>query len=241
MISIIIPTRDEAANLAVLLPRLTAEAEPHEVIVADGGSTDGTTALARSAGVRLVHSEPGRGMQLGAGADLAKGDVFLFLHADSTFPAGGLAALQRALAESPGAVGGNFRLVFDGDDGFSRWLTGFHAWLRRRGLFYGDSGIFVRRAAYGEIGGMRPMALMEDFEFVRRLRRLGATLCLTAPALTTSSRRFTGRKPLAIVGGWLQIHALYLLGVPSHRLARIYDAAQRRAISAVTAAYAERR
>ena len=212
MISVVIPTLNEARNLPALLRALRRESEAHEIVVADGGSRDGTPRLARAAGARLVRSAPGRGQQLAAGAQAARGDILLFLHADSGFPAGGLAHIARTLAEAPDCPGGNFRLLFDGDTGFSRWLTGFYAWIRARGLYYGDSGIFVRRAAYRDLGGIRPIALMEDYDFVRRLERSGPTRCIEDPPLVTSSRRFEGRRPLGIVLGWIEIHALFYLG-----------------------------
>jgi rSAM/selenodomain-associated transferase 2 len=228
MISVIIPILNEARNLPGLLRALRRETVAHEVLVVDAYSLDGTAAQARDLGARVVMSDPGRGRQIHEGARHARGGILLFLHADSVFPRGGLAAVDRALAARPDAPGGNFRLLFDGDDGFSRWLEGFYAWIRARGVYYGDSGIFVRRDVYQDLGGIRPVALMEDFDFVRRLERFGETLCIGDPPLITSSRRFRGRRPAMIVIGWLWIHALFLLGVPSDRLARLYDSERRR-------------
>ena len=221
-ISIIIPTLNEADFLPPLLAALAQEDVPAEVIVVDGGSTDGTAEFAAAKGHAVLRSAPGRGRQLAVGAQRARGGILLFLHADTTFPAGGLFQILEALQMSPDAVGGNFRLVFDGQDGFSRWLTGFYAWIRRRGLYYGDSAVFVRRAVYGKLGGIRPLALMEDFDFNRRLEHAGPTLCIADPALVTSSRKFYGRSPVSIVAGWLVIHALYYLGVSPKRLAALY-------------------
>ncbi len=228
MISVVIPTLNEARNLPRLLRALQRETEPHEIVVADGGSRDGTRRLARAAGARLVRSAPGRGQQLAAGAGAARGDILLFLHADSRFPTGGLARVARTLAEARDCPGGNFRLLFDGDTGFSRWLTGFYAWIRARGLYYGDSGIFVRRAVYRELGGIRPVALMEDYDFVRRLERRGRTCCIEDPPLVTSSRRFEGRRPFGIVLGWIEIHLLFYLGASPAYLARRYETQRRR-------------
>ncbi len=228
LISIIVPTLNEAQTLPKLLSDLAAEAAAHEVIVVDGGSDDGTDGIARGAGARLLPSPPGRGQQLSAGAAAARGEILLFLHADSRFPAGGLAQILETLAAHPACPGGNFRLVFDGETAFSRWLTGFYAWIRARGLYYGDSGIFVRRAAYRDLGGIRPIALMEDYDFVRRLEKKGRTCCIEQPPLTTSSRRFEGRRPLSIVWGWIEIHLLFHLGISPAALARRYEAQRRR-------------
>ncbi|MBC8337664.1 MAG: TIGR04283 family arsenosugar biosynthesis glycosyltransferase [Alphaproteobacteria bacterium] len=223
MISVIIPTLNEAANLPGLIGRLKREAGSCEIIVADGGSADETLAVAKDLGVRAVSSSPGRGRQLAAGAETSKGDVLLFLHADTVFPEGGLAAMEAALGEHPDAPGGNFRLLFDGKDGFSRWLEGFYARIRARGFYYGDSGQFVRRSVLDAIGGLRPVALMEDLDLARRMEAAGPTLCIETPPLVTSSRRFRGRRPAAIVWGWLKIHALYYLGLDPERLAGLYD------------------
>ncbi len=222
MISVIIPTLNEAERLPALLHALGAEDGPLEAIVADGGSGDGTPGLARAAGARLVGAPRGRGSQLAAGARAARGEVLLFLHADSAFPSGGLARLREALDAAPHAVGGNFRLVFDGDTSFDRRLTAVYNRLRSRGLYYGDSGIFVRRAAYDAIGGFRAYPVMEDYDFVARLERFGETIRIDDPPLVTSSRKFAGRPSHRIVAGWLWLHALYHLGVPPETLARLY-------------------
>ncbi len=175
----------------------------------------------------MVRYRRGRGAQLAAGASRAKGDVLLFLHADSAVPAGALASIQETLAARPAVMGGNFRLLFDGDDKFSRWVCGFYRWIRQRGFYYGDSGIFVRRRAYRALGGFRPIALMEDYDFTRRLEEFGETCCIENPPLVTSSRRFRGRRPAAIVGGWLFLHGLYHMGVPADWLASLYNSERR--------------
>jgi rSAM/selenodomain-associated transferase 2 len=222
MISVIIPTLNEERSLPALLSRLGEEQGGHEIIVVDGGSTDATARLARGHGVRVLTAPPGRGTQLCHGAGAASGTILLFLHADSIFPRGGLKRIETALVEEPRLVGGNFRLLFDGATPFSRWLIGFYARIRRIGLYYGDSGIFVRRQAYEALGGIRPMALMEDLDFVRRMERFGKTCCIIDPPLITSSRRFAGRRAPAIVFGWLKLHALFYLGVSPDRLAALY-------------------
>ncbi len=223
MISVIIPTLNEAANLPELLAMLERQSEAREVIVADGGSDDATCSLARGIGAKVIRVARGRGTQIDAAARLARGDVLLFLHADSRFPAGGLAAIRNRLARRPELIGGNFRLLFDGGAAFSRWLEGFYGWIRARGVYYGDSGVFVRAEVYRQLGGIRPIALMEDYDFVRRMERAGPTCCIGDPPLVTSSRRFEGRQPVSIVWGWLKLHALFHLGVSPGRLARIYD------------------
>ena len=222
MISVIIPVFNEASNLTTVLDLLAAETTRHEVIVVDGGSDDGSVTTAKDFQAGIVHSDRGRGVQLAAGAKQASGDILLFLHADTGFPAGGLDAIKTMLTDDPTCIGGNFRLCFDGDTQFSRRLTGFYAWIRSHGLYYGDSGIFVRRRVYDQIGGIRPFKLMEDYDFTRRMEKFGKTCCIDTPSLVTSSRKFAGRPAVGIVWGWLKIHALYHLGVSPDRLARIY-------------------
>lgn len=228
VVSVVIPTLNEAARLPELLRRLAAEPVPHEVIVSDGGSADGTPEIAANLGARLVTGHRGRGPQLRAGASLATGGIVWLLHADSVVPPGALSALIGALAARPDAVGGNFRLLFDGDDPFSRWLDGFYARIRARGVFYGDSGIFVRRAVLEAVGGVPALELMEDHVLVRRLSRRGPMLLVAEPPLLTSSRRFAGRSPRAIVAGWALVHAMHALGFPPRLIARVYDSARRR-------------
>jgi len=227
VISIVIPVLNEAARLPSLLSRLALEPSAHEVIVVDGGSGDGTQSIARHAGATVLRSAPGRGRQLSTGAAAAQGETLLFLHADTNFPAGGLDRVEQVLAREPQCPGGNFRLIFDGGTPFSRWLTGFYAWIRARGRYYGDSAIFVRREVYQTLGGIRAIDLMEDYDFVRRLEASGPTRCIEDPPLITSSRRFEGRHPAAIVWGWLEIHALFHLGISSRVLARRYEARHR--------------
>jgi rSAM/selenodomain-associated transferase 2 len=231
VISIIIPTLNEVERLPRLVAGLQRQSPRCEIIIADGCSRDGTVAVARSLGVKVLRSAPGRGQQIACGANMAAGDVLLLLHADSVFPDGGLAQIEERLAEMPEIVGGNFRLLFDGHDAFSRRLTRFYAWMRGRGLYYGDSAVFVRRHIYQALGGLRPVALMEDYDFTRRLERYGPTCCIEDPPVITSSRRFQGRHPLAIIWGWLRIHALYHLGVSPDRLSRLYDSERRRTAS----------
>lgn len=228
MFTIVIPTLNEARRLPDLLATLHSEPEDKEIIVVDGGSQDGTLAIARKYGARTLSVEAGRGQQLAVGAAAAHGGVLLFLHADSRFPKGGLGKIADALATDRDLLGGNFRVLFDGDSDFARWLTGFYAWFRRHGLYYGDSAIFVRASIYHALGGIRPIALMEDYDFTRRLEKAGRTCCIDEPPLITSSRRFAGRHPVGIVCGWLWIHSLFALGVSPERLARLYDSTRRR-------------
>lgn len=230
MISVVVPVLNEARRLRPLLRALRAEPVATEVIVVDGGSDDGSAEAARAAGADLVLQTPrGRGLQLAAGASRAEGGIVLFLHADSLPQPGLLVALQRLMAVRPEVVGGNYRLLFDGEDELSRWVERFYASIRRFGWFYGDSGIFVRRSVLRAIGGVRPLPLMEDWDLVRRMAGAGRLACIAEPPLRTSSRRFAGRGQGEILAHWARIHLLYWAGRPPERLAEIYDSGRERA------------
>lgn len=213
--------------LPATLASLRRQESTMEIIVCDGGSTDDTPDIARHAGATIVTTVRGRGQQLAAGANEAIGDVLVFLHADTVLAPGAIRAVDNALAD-PSIVGGNFRVLFDGQTDFAAWLTNYYAWLRGHALYYGDSVIFLRRAVYEAIGGIKPIALMEDYDLVRRLEAFGPTICIHMPPVITSSRRFEGRRPWRIYAQWVMIHALYHLRVRPDLLARFYRSAAHR-------------
>jgi rSAM/selenodomain-associated transferase 2 len=227
LISIIIPTLNEAAMLPATLASLGRQEGDLEIVVCDGGSTDGTVEIAHDAGATIVSTTCGRGQQLRAGAAQAKGDVLVFLHADTVLAPGAVEAVEEALA-APTIAGGNFRVLFDGPSDFAAWLTSYYGWLRSHALYYGDSVIFLRRSVYDAIGGIKPIALMEDYDLVRRLEAFGPTICIGTPPVITSSRRFEGRRPWRIYAQWVMIHALYHLRVRPGLLARLYRSAAHR-------------
>jgi rSAM/selenodomain-associated transferase 2 len=227
-VSIVVPTLNEADRLPHLLMVLASELNLREIIVADGGSDDRTQLVALQLGAKVISTERGRGHALREGAVVASGDILLFLHADSIFPPGGLAAIVSALDRDQRVVGGNFRVGFDVDTPFTRRLAAVYGWIRPFPLYYGDSGIFVRRKVYDEIGGIKPMPLMEDYDFVRRLERAGRTCRIDDPPLITSSRRFIDRPWPVALWGFTKIHLFYWLGASPEHLASIYARDQER-------------
>ncbi len=230
-ISIIIPTLNEAHQIDRRVCHVRHQDRNGEVIVVDGGSEDETCAKAKQAGARvLVSDERGRGAQLRLGAEAATGDVLVFLHADTHLPETALQAI-RARLEDPAIIGGNFRIVFDGSSDFAKWLTGFYAWFRSKGLYYGDSVMFLRRSVYQELGGIMPYPVMEDYDLGRKMEARGGTVCIEDVAVVTSSRRFKGRHPVRIFLGWCFLHGFYYAGLSTHMLGRMYDTRRRRTAS----------
>jgi rSAM/selenodomain-associated transferase 2 len=219
-ISIIIPALNEARAIGETVDAAARAGGDVEVIVVDGGSADGTAEAARARGARVINSPRGRGAQMHAGALAARGDVFWFLHADTLAPADAAGCIARAL-EDPRAVGGNFRIRFDGVSGAARFLTWLYPRLRLLGLAYGDSGFFVRRAAYERAGGFKPFPVFEDLDLLRALWKQGRFVQADG-CVVTSSRRFEGRSFALTFARWSLLQTLYWLGVSPHTLARLY-------------------
>jgi len=222
LVSIVIPTLDEQGELPDLLDAIVTLPGLWEAIVADGGSGDETVALARAHATAplVIEAVGGRAAQLNAGARAATGDVLLFLHADSRLPPDAYASLTDAW-RTPGVAGGNFALAFDGGQAFERILGAVYRFQRRRGFYYGDSSVWVRRETFEALGGYREIPIMDDYDFVRCLERSGETRCLPGPA-TTSSRRWRSMGIPRTVLAWFVIRWLYVAGVPPARLVRLY-------------------
>lgn len=218
-LSVVIPALNEKVSIGYLLERLNAAPGVHEVIVSDGGSTDGTMDVATpSAGV--IRGEPGRGPQLRAGAAAATGDVLLFLHADVLPPEDVAAQISGAL--EAGFVGGNFRLRYPGGGLLGRWLGLLAPPYRRIRRYYGDSGIFIRRDVYEVCGGFPHVPVMEDVIFVRRMEAAGTTAYLPGP-IVSDPRRWKGRQIRTLLL-WGSMQTAFALGVTPWRLDRFYRA-----------------
>jgi rSAM/selenodomain-associated transferase 2 len=218
-LSIIIPTLNEALIIADTLRRLASQEGDCELLVVDNGSTDGTAALA-SPLARTITSPPGRGAALNAGAEASRGDLLLFLHADTCLPPGALPAIIRAMAD-PAVVGGCFSVEFDGGGWEPRLAGCLYGLFARAGFFYGDAAIFLRRDAMRRLGGVRPLPMMEDLDLCVRMRRLGRTVRLP-DRVVSSGRRWRGQGFLRTAAVYLAVQGLYLLGIRHPRLFRLY-------------------
>ncbi|PSN10976.1 glycosyltransferase [filamentous cyanobacterium CCT1] len=219
-ISIVIPALNEASNLPLVLEALQAAANV-EVIVVDGGSADGTAEVARAMGAKVVESVRGRSHQQNQGARVAKGPILLFLHADTRLPKGFDQAIRQTLAQ-PGVVAGAFTLAIDSPRRGLRWVEwGVNLRSRHLQMPYGDQAIFLTEDTFRALGGFPDLPMMEDFELVRRLRRLGK-VAIAPSAVVTSDRRW---RTLGILRTTLANQVMvvsYLLGIDPHRLARWY-------------------
>jgi rSAM/selenodomain-associated transferase 2 len=219
-VSIIIPVLNEAAVVAQAIQRARATA-PLEVIVVDGGSDDATYDIAARERCNLLRSPQGRGVQQNAGARHAQGSVLLFLHADTWLVPDGVRQIEQA-CENPSVRVGCFRQHIEAEGLAYRLLERGNAWrASRRGLPYGDQGLFLRRSFFDELGGFPETAFMEDWHLMRRARRRTRPTLLPGP-LHVSPRRWQRHGIVRqTFRNWLLVTAA-TLGVSPNRLARFY-------------------
>lgn len=221
-LSIVVPVLDEAEVIEPALAALAPlRARGHEVIVVDGGSTDGTPALARPLADRVLRAPRGRARQMNAGARAARGEVLLFLHADTRLPDAADRLVLAGLARR-GHGWGRFDARLSGRHPLLR-LTGWLFSLRSRltGVATGDQAIFVRRDWFEAVGGYPDIPLMEDLALSRALKRRGRPLCLRQ-RVTTSSRRWERHGILRTILRMWRLRLAYYLGADPHELARLY-------------------
>lgn len=236
-LSVVVPTWNEEGNVGGAVDSAWA-AGADEVIVADGGSEDRTTEEAEAAGAlvvplfrsvsdtsgksRTTGGARGRGPQQNAGAARAKGEVLLFLHADSRLPVTAAARIRRALVD-PGAVGGRFDVRLDHGGLLLRTVEGMINWRSRHtGIHTGDQAIFVRRAVFERLGGFESIPLFEDVRLTTRLRRHGRVVAVR-DRVTTSARRWVeGGRWRTILRMW-RLRAAHANGAEPKDLARRYS------------------
>ncbi len=219
-ISIIIPTLNEEDVLGKTLARLQ-DRKNCEVIIVDGGSSDTTLALAQKAGCKTISSDKGRAKQMNLGAAEATGEVLLFLHADTLLP-NDFPGLILEAVNRPNVAAGAFSLAID-SPAKSLATIAFWANLRSRFLHlpYGDQALFSHRTMFSAIGGFPEMEIMEDFLFIKKMKKKGAIIILPEHAITSARRwqnmgivRTTLINQLIVCG--------YALGVPPAILAKWY-------------------
>jgi len=221
---VVIPLLNEAIALPQLLQDLR-QCDADEVVLVDGGSSDETQQVLQESGLRWLNSKCGRGAQMNAGARVCESEIILFLHADTSISSGDIDIL-RELAAKPSHMGGRFDVRLSGAHPALRvveWLINLRSRLSR--ISTGDQAMFVRRDVFEAMGGFADIALMEDIEFSRRLKRLGKIACLHQK-VCTSSRRWERHGIFRTMLLMWRLRLFYWLGVPAERLARIYREAR---------------
>jgi rSAM/selenodomain-associated transferase 2 len=228
-LSIVLPVLNEEAVIAAALGILASlRARGAEVIVADGGSTDRTVELARPLSDRLIVAPRGRGSQMNAGAAAARGDVLVFLHADTRLPAEADRLVTDGLRGGAHAWG-RFDIDIDGSRPiFPVIAAAMNLRSRMTGIATGDQAIFVKKTAFAAVGGYPDFPLMEDIALSRRLKRLSAPLCLTARALT-SGRRWEAHGVVRTILTMWRLRLAFYFGVEPAKLAERYGYVARRA------------
>lgn len=194
-LSVIVPVLNEQAVLPALMTQLLSlQTQGCEVIVVDGGSTDGTAEALSTQGIKVVPSARGRARQMNSGVACATGETLLFLHADTQLPAAAVSILRRVLTENPTKIWGRFDVAITGGRGYQQFCLNMVAGcmnLRSRitGIATGDQAMFIRTQAFNALGGFPDQPLMEDIALSARLRRTHAPLCLS-DKVQTSGRRW---------------------------------------------------
>jgi rSAM/selenodomain-associated transferase 2 len=222
-LSVVIPVRDEARALPLLLADLaTAPELVAEVLVVDGGSRDGSPAVARLAGARILARPPGRGGQLRSGVAASRGPWLLLLHGDVRLPTDWATSVAAAIGRGD-ARAWAFQLAIAGRDPALRLVElGVMVRSRWRRLPYGDQGLLLSRTLYERAGGIAPLPLMEDLEFVQRLRRL-APIGLLPGAVQVSDRRWRRLGVWQTALANARLRRAWRRGEPLDRLARRYE------------------
>ena len=217
-LSIVIPVLDDADALRLSLPRALDSAD--QVVVVDGGSSDDSCRVARELGAVVVESAAGRGVQLNRGAEQADGEVLIFLHADSELPADARSQIESAIAD--GYQGGGSQIRFDVAGPLLRFGAGWiNSRTRLTRLPLGDQAQFVTSEAFADVGGFNDWPILEDLDFMRRLKRSHRVAVLPGPVIT-SSRRFRRLGSLKTITINWAIWTLYAAGMAPERLSRWY-------------------
>ena len=221
MISIIIPTFNEADKIAETITRIKQVGNGHilEIIIVDGGSSDDTMALAQAEGINVTPGPKGRGKQMNYGASVAKGDLLYFLHADSIPPQHFTTAILNA--HQNGASSGCFRLAFDHD----HWFLKANSWFTRfdvNAVRFGDQSLFVTKEVFDKTDGFKEeLILMEDQEIIHRLKKHGRFVVIN-DVVTTSARKYLENGIYNMQGIFFRIWALYYLGYSQEKLLNLY-------------------
>jgi len=218
-ISVVIPTLNEESHIEKTLLSVMKQEGDYEVYVVDGGSTDNTVNIAKKYAT-VINSKRGRAIQMNAGAMLSKGDILLFLHADTLLPDNAFREIRKRMQDDT-VVGGSFYIAFDADNFILRGVS-FITRFNFRLFHFGDQGIFVRRDIFHKLRGYKEIPIMEDYDFYKRLREQGKVILIRMPVIS-SARRFIKKgvirqlliNKLAVLAYWA--------GVDIQTIKRFYD------------------
>ena len=222
--SVIIPVFHEAPLINDTIGHVldVSTGRSMEILVVDGGPSGDTIQAIRNGTIGTVIAEKGRGSQLNKGASLAKGEILLFLHADTRLPARAFGRIAAAMSKRE-ITAGAFRLAINSSR-FAFRIIEKGAWYRSRflGLPYGDQAIFIRREDFLALGGFRNLPIMEDVDFMRRIRKKKGRVFILEEPIVTSARRWEGEGILyCTLRNW-SLLLLFFLGISPERLLKLY-------------------
>lgn len=218
--SVIIPLLNELQQLPALLPQIQKmRADNHEIIIVDGGSQDESVDVIEQAGYRVTACTPGRAKQMNAGAQIATGDVLVFLHADTILPVDAMAQMMRACRKKSW---GRFNVAFSD----KAWIFSIIAATMNfrscvTGIATGDQCIFVSTQTFKMVKGFSDIPLMEDVALCKKLKRISSPCCIKS-YVTTSARRWQTQGIGKTIGLMWYLRLAYFLGVSPEKLHRMY-------------------
>src|SRR3989337_2750395 len=218
-ISVIVPTLNEESHIEKTLQSVMKQEGDYELYVVDGGSTDNTVTIAKKYAC-VISSKRGRAIQMNAGAKLCKGDILLFLHADTLLPDNAFREIRKRMKDDT-VVGGSFYIEFDADNFILRGIS-FISRFDFRIFHFGDQGIFVRRDVFQKLHGYKDMPIMEDYDFYKRLMKQGQVILVRMPAIS-SARRFIKKGVIRQLLINKFVVLAYWAGVAIQIIKRFYD------------------
>ncbi len=221
MISIIIPVLNEEKNISSALENIERLDGEKEIIVVDGGSIDKSVGIVRKKGIVLLSSQKGRGCQMNRGAEIAKGETLLFLHADTKLPDNAILKIDKVMKASE-IIGGRFDVRFDEDRFIFRLIAFLMNWRSSlTGIFTGDQAIFIRKNVFKNIGGYSEIPLMEDIELSKKMKLAGRAVCLEDNVIT-SARKWKEEGVIKTILLMWFLRFLYFLKISPIVLSKIY-------------------
>lgn len=218
-ISVVIPTLNEASHIEKTLQSVIKQEGNCELYVVDGGSTDNTVAIAKRY-TTIINSKRGRAIQMNTGARLCKGDILLFLHADTLLPDNGFREIRKRMNDTT-VAGGSFYIAFDADNFILRGVS-FITRFNFRLFHFGDQGIFVRRDVFQKLHGYKEIPIMEDYDFYKKLRKQGKVVLIRMPVIS-SARRFIKKGVIRQLLINKFVVLAYWAGVDVQTIKRFYD------------------